>query len=76
MCRICFSNVNKKENPLVSACKCTGSMKFMHVGCIKSWLNSKLLIGKSPYLISYYWRSFECEICKSSYPRKSISDGS
>ena len=53
---------------MVSACKCTGSMKFMHVECIKGWVNSKLLIGKGPNLITYHWRTFECEICKAAYP--------
>ncbi len=68
MCRICFSAQQSSENPLLSACKCTGTMKFMHYFCLKSWLNLKLIVKPAPFSTSYYWRSFECEICKSSYP--------
>jgi len=76
VCRICFSNLNHRENPMVSACCCTGSMKFMHVECIKSWLNSKLVVTKTPRLSSYNWRSFECEICKTAYPLTLMHHGS
>ncbi len=69
ICRICLGNMGKADNPLVSACKCTGSMKFMHADCVRQWLNSKLLLSKGSQLVSYYWKTFECEICKSSYPR-------
>ncbi len=75
MCRICFGTTSTKENPMVSACKCTGSMKFMHVGCIKSWLNSKLLVGKGPHLVAYFWRAFECEVCKEAYPMRVVHNG-
>ena len=67
-CRICFNNTNTQENPLLSACKCTGSMKFMHFLCLKSWLNLKLIFKQTTELNSYFWKTFECEICKTVYP--------
>jgi hypothetical protein len=68
LCRICFSSTTTPANPLFSPCKCTGTMKFIHFLCLKSWLNLKLVSQDTPQLKSYYWKSFECEICKTIYP--------
>jgi hypothetical protein len=68
VCRICLSNTNCKENPLFSPCKCGGTMKFIHHFCLKSWLNLKLVQQNTPEINSYFWRTFECEICKTIYP--------
>jgi len=70
VCRICYMNSNTQDNPLLSGCKCTGSMKFMHFNCLKSWINLKLVSKQSTHLSSYYWKTFDCEICKSVYPCK------
>ena len=43
-------------------------MKFIHFECLKSWLNLKLIKREMPELASYYWKTFECEICKTIYP--------
>lgn len=68
VCRICFGSKSDEENPLISACKCTGTMKFIHLQCLKAWLNLKLVIKEASSVRSYFWQSFECEICKASYP--------
>lgn len=70
LCRICFSSTNTKANPLFAPCKCTGTVKFVHFACLKSWLNLKLVSQLTPSLRYYYWKSFECEICKKIYPCK------
>lgn len=41
VCRICLSEDSDMENPLISPCKCSGTMKFIHLDCLKEWLNSK-----------------------------------
>lgn len=74
MCRVCYKNSNDEDNPLVSACKCTGSMKFIHFNCIKMWMNLKFTEKKTPQLITYFWKSFECEICKALYPCKILKN--
>ncbi len=53
---------------MVSACKCTGSMKFLHVNCVKAWIALKLQKQTADHVLSYYWKSFCCEICKTVYP--------
>ena len=30
VCRICFENSNDSINPLVSLCKCSGTVKYIH----------------------------------------------
>ena len=72
ICRFCYSAENTKENPLLSICKCTGSLGFVHFICLKGWLNFKLLVKKQANLASYFWKSFECEICKEMYPGMKI----
>lgn len=68
LCRICFSNIAAPGNPLFAPCKCTGTVKFIHFLCLKSWLNLKLVTQQTPQLRSYFWKTFECEICKTIYP--------
>ena len=37
-CRICFETAETAETGrLFSPCKCTGSMRFVHVACLNSW---------------------------------------
>eukprot|EP00826_Nyctotherus_ovalis_P041191 TRINITY_DN411_c0_g1_i28.p1 TRINITY_DN411_c0_g1~~TRINITY_DN411_c0_g1_i28.p1 ORF type:complete len:363 (+),score=110.01 TRINITY_DN411_c0_g1_i28:201-1289(+) len=68
VCKICFGTEESPENPLLSICKCTGSMKFIHYLCLKMWLHSNAIERIAPQVISYYWKSFHCEICTTSYP--------
>ena len=39
-CRICLSEDQEKENPMISPCKCDGTMKYIHYLCLKEWLQS------------------------------------
>ena len=45
VCRICLdeedTSIFGKENPFITPCACHGSMKFIHVNCIREWLDSK-----------------------------------
>lgn len=62
-----------QENPLLSACQCDGSMRFIHFSCLKHWISEKMQrkeidmpgVGK---IYTYTWKQFECEICKHAYP--------
>lgn len=71
ICRICLSNTVNQQ-PIVSLCKCKGSLHMIHMDCLKLWLHQKLttkeIINKSG--ISYTIKSFNCEICKEPYPSK------
>ena len=49
-CRICHcSDLN--DEPLISPCKCSGSMRHVHKSCLSQWMQSKM--------------SNKCELCHS-----------
>ncbi|XP_054153785.1 E3 ubiquitin-protein ligase MARCHF2-like [Oppia nitens] len=59
-CRICrltdddYGNEDKlDENPVLSPCNCTGSMKKVHLRCLKSWIETS--------------GSMICSVCGSQY---------
>lgn len=66
ICRICLGE-DEPENPIISPCNCTGSVKFIHLECIKEWLEGKKHKKETPIVNSYIWRGLECEICKGMY---------
>ena len=68
VCRICLSDDTCKENPLISPCKCAGTMKMIHIDCLKEWLNSKCSIKTSESVKTYCWKALECELCRFRLP--------
>lgn len=42
-------------------------MKYIHLNCLKEWLESKKETKKTPHVNSYIWKNLECEICKHAY---------
>ena len=67
-CRFCWVNETTVKNPLLSSCKCRGGVQYVHYECLKEWLRTKRSTKEQPFLNSYYFKQFECEICKTSYP--------
>lgn len=65
----------KTENPLISPCKCDGTMKYIHALCLKEWLASKWTLKENGFSCSYYWKSLECELCKTTFPHKIKDNG-
>jgi len=74
-CRICLSDQQTPEDPLISPCKCAGTMKFIHLKCLREWLQSRLNIKQSGSIVSYYWKSLDCELCKENLPSKVLLGG-
>lgn len=58
------------ENPLISLCNCDGTMKYIHLECLKEWLRNKLAMRTRGGAVSYYWKNFNCELCKQKFPSK------
>ena len=69
-CRICLSEVFEPENPLISPCKCGGTMKFIHLKCLQHCLMSKLTTKSSDCVLSFSWKKLGCDLCKKTYPYK------
>lgn len=74
-CRFCWSNDRSSENPLISACKCAGGVRFIHFECLKSWLKTKLVVQSHNNVKSYYWKDFHCEICRHQYSLSYFTNG-
>lgn len=74
ICRICYmEETNKKVNPLIKPCKCSGSMKYIHYECLLHWLKTKVLINKNSYCDNGFFTIYslnliECELCKNHLP--------
>jgi hypothetical protein len=71
-CRICYCDEFEDESPLIAPCNCSGTMKYIHFGCLQKWLKSKVVIKSSSNenLISYSLKQIECELCKTLLPGK------
>ena len=67
-CKICCCEDSEPNNPLISPCKCIGSMRLIHLECLRRWLKSKISSRSSGVVTSYFWSDFSCELCKSLLP--------
>ena len=57
------------DNPILHICKCKGSSGNVHVECLKAYLDTKKKVQANKARVeTLYWKRFECEICKQSYP--------
>lgn len=52
-CRFCFLGNEISTDPLISPCKCKGSMKYVHRDCIKKWRR----MTTNPELVE------KCQLC-------------
>ena len=51
-------------------------MRFIHIECLREWLNSKKTIKESAHVRTYYWKAIECELCKVRFPNQVFKNGS
>ena len=57
-----------EEDPLLSPCACSGSMKYVHLKCLQTWFKNKLDFKNPTHIISILWSDLCCELCKTYYP--------
>ncbi|CAB3410563.1 unnamed protein product [Caenorhabditis bovis] len=63
MCRICHTTSSTRSNPLISPCRCSGTLKYVHRGCVVRWLEmSSQKMVPSP----------KCELCGYDFRRGNI----
>ena len=67
-CRFCWMTNACPENPLLKCCRCAGSVGSIHLKCLQSWMQVKRQSKELPNFSSFFWKTFECEICKKAYP--------
>lgn len=68
LCRFCLSEDDCSDNPLIAPCKCAGTMKYIHIDCLKNWLKSKINVKNTTYVISYSFKQLMCELCLTPVP--------
>lgn len=70
LCRICYGEEETQDNPLVQPCICSGSMKYIHLNCLKTWINTSVNIKleSTEYCNVYTYKPAECELCKTTFP--------
>ena len=71
ICRICYSEEESPlDNPLVQPCKCSGSLKYIHLNCLKHWIMTRscLKVEEGEFCSVFLFKEVECEICKEKLP--------
>jgi len=74
-CRICLDEAQTEEDKLIGPCKCSGSMRLIHISCLRQWLKSKVITRQSGKTVSYYWNDLTCELCKEPFPSTVVVAG-
>ena len=77
LCRICYMEEEDKDNPLLQPCICSGSMKFIHLTCLKHWISTRscVKIDTTDNCSVYIIKEVECELCKTKLPDFIKHDG-
>ena len=71
ICRICYMEEDDEiENPIIQPCHCSGSCKYIHLNCLKQWINTKncLKVDQNDCCSVFVFTESECEICKTKFP--------
>ena len=70
ICRICYMEESDEANPLVQPCICSGSMKYIHLKCLKHWINTRSFdkVESNELCSIYIIKPVECELCKTKFP--------
>lgn len=66
-CRICLSDEETSTDPLISPCACSGSLRWVHLNCLRTWMHGRLSAkpeNGAHGATCFYWRPLECELCK------------
>ncbi|CBZ50990.1 forkhead-associated domain-containing protein, related [Neospora caninum Liverpool] len=72
-------DAESRNNPLVAPCRCkeygspnadldAGSMKHVHLQCLRTWMEGRLNIRSDGTTVGYFLRALDCELCKAPYP--------
>lgn len=66
-CKICMSSEYQPENPMISPCACSGSMKYIHYKCLETWMKNNIEQKISETLWTFTCKMTKCEICKQKF---------
>lgn len=68
LCKICYEGTSSPDNPLLNLCKCQGSLRYSHWGCLSEWMANKYkILDRTPgVFVKIDSKEFRCEICGAS----------
>ena len=70
-CRICYLEEEETEiNPLIQPCLCSGSLKYIHLECLRKWIGTRnwTQIENNENVCIYLIKEVDCELCKNKLP--------
>lgn len=79
VCRICWgteeedskkTDLGDNFNPLISPCKCAGTMGLIHLKCLRGWLETKRQRKIHGWSVIYKFKKLDCELCNTKFPFK------
>ena len=81
-CKMCWgtqkedieNGVTEDDNPFITPCKCAGSMAYVHLKCLRDWMNQKRTYKTHKKQVIIKFKRLECEVCKVNYPFKLAKD--
>jgi hypothetical protein len=70
ICRICYIKEESEDDPLVKPCICSGSLKYIHLSCLKQWISTRscIKIDNAEDCSIFLIKPVECELCKTKFP--------
>jgi E3 ubiquitin-protein ligase DOA10 len=68
-----LDDTETEKNPFVAPCQCSGSVRFIHLECLRNWIAQKKQCQYDNGVFSYFWEEIACELCKSGIELKRIS---
>ena len=69
-CRICYLDDDTLSNPLIQPCLCSGSLKYIHLNCLKQWIGTRnyTRLENNDHCSIYLIKEIDCELCKNKLP--------
>ena len=69
-CRICYLEEETDSNPLIQPCLCSGSLKYIHLDCLKKWIGTRnwTRVENNENVCIYLIKEIDCELCKNKLP--------
>jgi hypothetical protein len=75
VCRICFESTCENGNPLVSLCKCMGTVKYIHFECLRDWISKNVVRREQNNTLFYSYEEPKCELCRKYYQAEFTYNG-
>ena len=69
ICRLCYLGESTITDPLISPCNCSGTMKYIHLSCLKKSIKLKYNKKSTNSLEMFLFQNYACEICLTPYPK-------